>query len=75
MVRLSVRTIFAAIVLLAFQGGQEARAQAWWSEAEAGIPVPSIARSLPHNGDPAGIRKRLADHGVCLLYTSDAADE
>ena len=73
MVRLSVRTIFAAIVLLAFQGGQEARAQAWWSEAEAGIPVPSIARSLPHNGDPAGIRKRLGDYGIVygLEYTND----
>ena len=73
MVRLSVRTIFAAIALLVFQGGQGALAQAWWTETKDGIPVPSIARSLPHNGDPAGIRKRLSDYGIVygLEYTSD----
>ena len=34
---------------------------------------PSIATSLPANGDPAGIRKWLAGHGVAyqLIYTND----
>src|SRR6476660_7785674 len=38
-----------------------------------GITSPSIATSLPHNGDPGGIRKRLAEHGVTynLIYTND----
>ena len=38
-----------------------------------GIPVPSIATSLPYNGDPAGIRRRLADFGVVygFEYTND----
>lgn len=40
---------------------------------ENGIPLPSIATSLPHNGDPAGLRKWLGDHGVVynLIYTND----
>src|SRR5262249_2509138 len=38
-----------------------------------GIPLPSIATSLPHNGDPAGLRKWLGDHGLVynLIYTND----
>ena len=38
-----------------------------------GITRPSIATSLPANGDPAGIRKWLAGHGVAyqLIYTND----
>ena len=38
-----------------------------------GITSPSIATSLPNNGDPGGIRKRLAEHGVTynLIYTND----
>ena len=33
----------------------------------------SIATSLPQNGDPSGVRKRLADHGITynLIYTND----
>src|SRR5262245_13245756 len=73
MVRLSVRSIFAAIWLLALQGGQGALAQAWWTDTKDGIPDPSIATSLPYRGDPAGIRKRLSDYGIvwALEYTSD----
>ena len=39
----------------------------------SGITLPSIATSLPANGDPAGIRKWLAGHGVAyqLIYTND----
>lgn len=38
-----------------------------------GITQPSIATSLPHNGDPWGVRKRLNDHGISysLIYTND----
>lgn len=38
-----------------------------------GIPVPSIATSLPANGDPNGYRKWLAERGITynLLYTTD----
>jgi porin len=38
-----------------------------------GITAPSIATSLPANGDPAGIRKWLAGHGMAyqLIYTND----
>ncbi len=40
---------------------------------QTGITPPSIATSLPANGDPAGIRKWLAGHGVIyqLIYTND----
>lgn len=38
-----------------------------------GITQPSIATSLPSNGDPWGIRKRLNDRGVSFnfIYTND----
>src|SRR5256714_1443464 len=38
-----------------------------------GITSPSIATSLPYNGDYYGIRKKLAEHGVTynLIYTND----
>ncbi len=58
----------------------EASAQAWWSSnqhgppaVEDGRPVPSIATSLPDNGDPGGYRKWLGERGVVygLEYTND----
>jgi carbohydrate-selective porin OprB len=38
-----------------------------------GITHPSIATSLPSNGDPAGSRKSLSDHGITynFIYTND----
>jgi porin len=38
-----------------------------------GVPEPSVALSLPHYGDPAGVRKKLADRGFSyyLIYTND----
>ncbi len=41
--------------------------------SDIGITEPSIATSLPQNGDPFGTRKRLYDHGVSynLIYTND----
>jgi porin len=72
-VHLFVRTIVAAILLLALQGGHGALAQEWWYTSKNGVPDVSIATSLPNNGDPAGIRKRLSEHGVVygLEYTND----
>src|SRR5262249_55125269 len=45
----------------------------WWDSVRDGIPDPSIATSLPRHGDPAGLRKWAADHGVVygLEYTND----
>jgi len=63
----------AAALLLVLAGVDTGCAQAWWDTAPNGIPAPSIATSLPQNGDPAGIRKRLAEHGIVygLEYTND----
>lgn len=40
---------------------------------EAGVTAPSIATSLPENGDPGGVRKSLATRGITynLYYTND----
>src|SRR3954469_18750736 len=69
-----------ALFLLGFAAGP-AGAQAWWNaipdnrpEIQHGfLPLPSIATSLPYNGDPAGYRKWLADRGVIygFEYTND----
>jgi porin len=70
-----------AVSLLGF-AANPAGAQAWWDSLEIGkppevkdgfLPVPSIATSLPYNGDPAGYRKWLAQRGVLygLEYTND----
>ncbi|MGA8963048.1 MAG: hypothetical protein WB525_01030, partial [Pseudolabrys sp.] len=41
--------------------------------SDIGITEPSIATSLPQNGDASGNRKWLYDHGVTysLIYTND----
>ena len=69
-----------AVSLLGF-AVSPAVAQAWWNsipdnrpEIQRGfLPKPSIATSLPLNGDPAGYRKWLADRGVIygFEYTHD----
>jgi porin len=69
-----------ALSLLGF-AASPAGAQAWWNaipdnrpEIQHGfLPLPSIATSLPYNGDPAGYRKWLADRGVIygFEYTND----
>lgn len=61
----------AGIAMLA--GVAAASAQAWWTSDQDGKPVPSIATSLPNNGDPAGYRKWLGERGVVygLEYTND----
>jgi porin len=57
-----------------------ANAQAWWNsiqygppDVKDGLPVPSIAISLPDKADPTGFRRRLGERGVVygLEYTND----
>jgi len=77
--RAALASAFALIGLCGVVQG--AFAQAWWDsippgqrEVQAGgIPNPSIATSLPHHGDPTGVRKWLADRGVVygFEYTND----
>ena len=63
------RKLLAAGLLLAASPMANAAA-----EPSDGIPVPSIATSLPANGDPAGIRKWLSERGVTygVVYTGEA---
>ena len=44
------------------------------AEPSDGIPVPSIATSLPAKGDPTGMRKWLSEHGItyAVFYTGEA---
>ena len=48
-------------------------AHAQQAPGDIGITEPSIATSLPQNGDPFGARKRLYDHGISynVIYTND----
>jgi porin len=85
MVRVTgLRRLFGLIcvcVIMALVGVSAASAQAWWHSIEHGppeiqhgfLPVPSIATSLPQNGDPAGFRQWLAERGVVygFEYTND----
>ena len=61
--RVRWRALAAALALiLLFVGCDKASAQAWWDSLQNGapevqkgfLPTPSIATSLPHNGDPGG---------------------
>jgi porin len=74
-------TCGVAVALLGI-AASPARAQAWWDSVQIGeppeihegfLPTPSIATSLPNNGDPAGYRRWLGQHGVVygLEYTND----
>jgi porin len=78
------RGALAALAALAgvLCGSQAAHAQAWWDSVQIGeppevqrgfLPVPSIATSLPYNGDPGGYRKWLGERGILygLEYTND----
>jgi porin len=62
---------FAAFVILSVNYTGPLWAQG--ASDRNGINAPSIATSLPQNGDPSGTRKWLNDHGVSynLIYTND----
>jgi porin len=59
--------------LTLFFAAHAAHAQASPPPGPNGITDPSIATSLPYQGDPYGIRKSLADQGLTyyLIYTND----
>jgi porin len=63
--------VLGAVCLVAALVSAQANAQE--VPDENGITSPSIATSLPNNGDPGGVRKRLAEHGITynLIYTND----
>ena len=73
--------LICVCVIMALVGVSTASAQAWWESIEDGkpelqhgfLPEPSIATSLPKNGDPADFRKWLGERGVIygLEYTND----
>ena len=68
----SWRPALWSAALLASGLAWEGRAQADEAVVD-GIPSPSIATSLPANGDPYGTRKRLSEQGITygLIYTGE----
>ena len=68
--RRSVNALLAGILLVAAPAFAADDSDA----EDDGIPSPSIATSLPDNGDPLGLRKWLAQHGFTFgwTYTSEA---
>lgn len=64
---------FFCAVLLVSAGLDAVPLRAQQAPDANGITEPSIATSLPQNGDPAGIRKRLSERGITynLIYTND----
>jgi len=64
---------FSCVVLAALAGFGAGPLRAGDSASDIGIADPSIATSLPQNGDPAGIRKWLYQNGITygLIYTND----
>ncbi len=64
---------FTSLAILSALGATPAISQVWWDTTSNGIPDSSIATSLPDNGDPTGLRKRLSERGIVygLEYTND----
>src|SRR5664280_594446 len=72
--KLSWRRIFCGVLLVvAGFGVGPLRAQQVPVPNDKGITEPSVATSLPQNGDPGGARKGLAQRGITytLIYTND----
>jgi porin len=71
--RWRVGAVLGAAAAACLLAASPSPAQEWWKSTHDGIPEPSLATSLPQNGDPAGSRKRLAERGVVygLEYTND----
>jgi len=55
-----------ALILVA---GAPARADDEDPVDKNGAPIPSVATSLPNNGDPDGMRKWLYEHGLTYSFT------
>lgn len=73
MVEVGKRGAGYGIGLAIFFAAHAAYAQASAPPDANGITNPSIATSLPYNGDPYGVRKQLANQGITyyLIYTND----
>ena len=69
---LQVPLVLGLAVLLVGVGATSGFGQ-WLEGAVDGIPSPSIATSLPQNGDPGGFRKWLSKYGVTYgaIYTGE----
>jgi len=69
MARLRAAAFYCAAALAVVQSSASAEEK----PDKNGITKPSIATSLPNNGDPYGWRKSLADLGITytLIYTND----
>jgi len=67
------RVLCCVFLVLAAFGAGPLRAQETPTPNDAGITSPSIATSLPYNGDSAGVRKWLSERGITynLIYTND----
>ena len=68
------KCVMAAFCIVAAAMGANCGSSAAAGEAPAGgIVSPSIATSLPADGDPSGVRKRLGDRGISysLVYTGE----
>ena len=65
--------LYSAVLIMVGLSVAPIRAQQAPAPNDKGITEPSIATSLPQNGDPGGIRKRLSDKGITytLIYTND----
>ena len=63
---------FRAVILIAAAVAVPALAEDA-VEMKDGVRLPSIATSLPSNGDPGGGRKMLAERGITysFIYTND----
>jgi porin len=69
----ATRWLLAALTILATVPSHVARADDEEPKRDDGIPTPSIATSLPQNGDPTGARAALAKRGITygLNYTGE----
>jgi len=70
-----LRSHFAALLISAGIYAGLGAGSLWAADPtpDTGIVGPSIATSLPQNGDPTGVRKWLATRGITysVIYTSD----
>lgn len=69
---LGIRWVRRISLLIAIAGAFPTLAAS--AEPANGIPSPSIATSLPANGDPTGLRKWLSERGITygVIYTGEA---
>ena len=72
--RVETGGLATALALLGAAGRNSETEQADMFEADAPSPLPPVERT-GKAGRPAGAVNKSTEAWVCLLYTSDAADE